>query len=1180
MSALSLKNKLKALNYPTVFSDDSRELIERLLNDLIRCSEAYQQLKRDASKPSPAKLEDRSLEHHIKLLQKENNELHSKLISAEEKNLEAEMNIKKLLQEKKELSGLVKFMENGGKTLDDKNGGEQTVTISKRLTQDQENLKPENRAKIDQLEVMNEHLKKEINRLRNLYEGQIKPEVIEAQSLHLAKEEQRAREEANTSQMNYLIKRNEELEQVVKAFQNSKVPALIKEVDTLKDQLRQQTEKSIELQTLIDKSEDKILDLMDHIKEQAKQSSQLQSPSYLNKMLEDLQKKLIEKSEEVTAKEKELIGLRKVLSDSEVNLVVITKEADNSKAAFQVQRKQIEELEKKLQELTISILEKEGDAQSFAHQIKFFESRITDLNKDLKEQEALVNEFRSSEGKLRNDNQSIALELRKAQFDLEQAKTILTQKQELEQRLKNRILALETDINRKDLEVSSTSQERIVTQGLQRRVEQLEQSLAVKEEEIRKMNDSISRKDIDSIDREQLIQNLGQKIRDLEIQLKLSESEQKKVQNAAEQMKEELREKGIIEKELELTKQKLQHYSSLGAKKEEAEESLLSLKIELEVASEKLKQLRQSHDESLQQKAQLEDQLEKSEHEIRTRINENCTLQVKIKSLEEELNLVRHRLNLSEQAIERLQQKGQLVNSEVQTTAFSLTETRKLLLEKEALVSMLSEEVKKKSLLIESSNQNIDDLTSKLKSTNDELQTAGSSLQKTQKQLDFSSEKQQFLSESIKQLEQKLAANGMLNSELRDENERLVKLLNAVSSHKDELLKLETVNQRKLPIDVESQLEEARRESLKLREQIKAFTEIENDLRTKLLRLDQNKDDIQEQLDLKTEQLEEIHARFEKVSSEIMILTEEKANLKQIISQLTYQIETLSNENEKATSDLQHFSEEIKSLKTKNSRLEREKVDLASDLQILASDNRSVTNDFMICSKRVETYEKKLEAKNEEMKAKDRDLGALNLENTHLKTNCKLFEQENYTLKQNIIKLQSNYDTLQKSYRQLEQQLESLKFELITIERQKEALLREISALQNKCNQLTVELQSKDITKIDMDNEGRLLSQKAENLEAANIRMQKELHEKTRLYSNLVSEYNEMKQNFMHIKSKNDEVIAKMAAEMKKSSDLEGSLAEERSRHASILGSIYKNKALTSEVENKIESVEKLIKFK
>jgi len=533
MSALSLKNKLKALNYPAVFSDDSRELIERLLNDLIRCSEAYQQLKRDSAKPAPAKLEDKTFEHHIKLLQKENNELHSKLILSEEKSLEAEMNIKKLLQEKKELSGLLKFMENGGKTVDDKNGGDQAVTISRRLTQDQENLHPENSAKVERLEAMNEHLKKEINRLRNLYEGQIKPEVIEAQTLQLAKEEQRAREEANLSQMNYLVKRNEELEQIVRSFQNSRVPALIKEVDNLKEQLRQQTEKGDQLQTLLDKSEGQIMDLMEQVREQAKQSSQLQSPSYLNKMLEDLQKKLTEKSEEVTVREKELIGLRRALSDIEANLVAASKEADTSKAAFQVQRKQIEELEKRLQEQAISILEKENETQSFSHQIKFFEDRIASLNKNLNDQEDFVGELRSSEGKLRSDNQSVSLELRKTQFDLEQARAILTQKQELEQRLKNRISALETDVKRRDLEVSSNSHERIVTQGLQKRVDQLEQSLAAKEEEIRAMNETISKSEIDSIDKDEKVRALSQQLRDLEMQLKLSESDREKLQNSA-----------------------------------------------------------------------------------------------------------------------------------------------------------------------------------------------------------------------------------------------------------------------------------------------------------------------------------------------------------------------------------------------------------------------------------------------------------------------------------------------------------------------------------------------------------------------------------------------------------------------------------------------------------------------
>ena len=70
MSVSILKKKLKTLNYPTDFSDDSYELIERLLGDLMQTSKLYQQLKCESSKqPLVQRPDDRTLQNHIQLLQ-------------------------------------------------------------------------------------------------------------------------------------------------------------------------------------------------------------------------------------------------------------------------------------------------------------------------------------------------------------------------------------------------------------------------------------------------------------------------------------------------------------------------------------------------------------------------------------------------------------------------------------------------------------------------------------------------------------------------------------------------------------------------------------------------------------------------------------------------------------------------------------------------------------------------------------------------------------------------------------------------------------------------------------------------------------------------------------------------------------------------------------------------------
>ena len=85
---LLLKKRLDALHYCQPLSIDSAALVDRLLNDLIKTTEGYQNLKKQLDEnntnliKAESGLEPLKKENH-KLI-KENNELHSAMIKVKE----------------------------------------------------------------------------------------------------------------------------------------------------------------------------------------------------------------------------------------------------------------------------------------------------------------------------------------------------------------------------------------------------------------------------------------------------------------------------------------------------------------------------------------------------------------------------------------------------------------------------------------------------------------------------------------------------------------------------------------------------------------------------------------------------------------------------------------------------------------------------------------------------------------------------------------------------------------------------------------------------------------------------------------------------------------------------------------------------------------------------------------
>ena len=84
----ALKKKLDALHYTQPFGLDSAHLVERLFSDLIKVTEAFQDLKRtnESLMATSSKAEQalKPLQAEISMLSKENNALHYEMIKVKE----------------------------------------------------------------------------------------------------------------------------------------------------------------------------------------------------------------------------------------------------------------------------------------------------------------------------------------------------------------------------------------------------------------------------------------------------------------------------------------------------------------------------------------------------------------------------------------------------------------------------------------------------------------------------------------------------------------------------------------------------------------------------------------------------------------------------------------------------------------------------------------------------------------------------------------------------------------------------------------------------------------------------------------------------------------------------------------------------------------------------------------
>jgi chromosome segregation ATPase len=421
-------------------------------------------------------------------------------------------------------------------------------------------------------------------------------------------------------------------------------------------------------------------------------------------------------------------------------------------------------------------------------------------------------------------------------------------------------------------------------------------------------------------------------------------------------------------------------------------------------------------------------------------------------------------------------------------------------------------------------------------------------------------DKNAFLQLTISQLETKVQSKQTEVERMSQEVGRLNTLLTNLAAQREEMLNAErNLRATEGPSRASSeQLALFNEENQRLREQLGALLEAERMFKSRFAALDSAKDRVQETCDERTFEVEQLGIQLEKHLKTLRILADEKTKIEQIAHELSFKCTSMENDLGCMSKDMAAAKEELRLATDRLAKAEREKADMSSDFQMLLMENRTAVNDCMMLAKKVESLEKRVESRQEEIKRRDVEGSNLSIEVFQLKNSCKMFEQENFSLKKLVEKAQQSFQDAAKRVKSLERELESARYETQSLDKENDSLKVELSSMQASYNKAMVEIQSRDVGRLDNDQEIRILRARCETSENVTCKLNKELGAREKALTKLINDHNALQQNFLLIKSKNEELVAKFAVEMRKNAELETSLPEERSRKDHLLVSLGK----------------------
>lgn len=1077
----SLRKRLKALNYPSNFSEDSAPLIDRLLGDLIKASEAYQSAKKSSSEKPSESFAESDLKKIIKSLERENNEVHSVLIAKEAIIAEQLLLVRKLQLEAKSSSDVA--------------GSGKSAQFS-----EFESMRQEAKAAFES-EIAS--LKVEILRLRKLCEGSSGSLVV--RHAKVEEENKRANSDILHSQLEYLSKVNEQLK-VDLAKANAKLPQLKKDLDA------QTASKEAEVSKLKEELEN------------LKKLALKKEDSVWSNAAEKVQQELFATQERLLGSENQRLELQANLTLCESKVAALKKDNEELRLLSSETEKRNLELWKRQQHTEENMINIKSNINSDAVQLRMLQTQLDDQTSKFDQLKKQFDEQSQKIPILTSKATEAELLAGRLSSEKNMLEGLLDQKQQAELLLRKKLTDLQTSYDKLAVEkISSdclTKESSTLAEKMHQKIIESEQ-ISAQLRAAQERNFALSSEVVELRDKEKLLSSKLDIIEEKKNQLldQLSAANKK-----ATDLEERVRTVMLSEKTAQLELESLRRNFKAEENAKVGEIEIIKVQAELDSAKQREKFLT----EELFETKNLLVKKDNEAFELRSKVNE---LTKEVEAAASQHRLEQEARHEHAKRFENLNEKYEMSAQASEELASALAASQKSLFELQSSVQEKDKEISNQASRILSLNEEVRNLKQKLSSFIDKESSTNAIINELKDSLENNEKKNLSMAAQlelhircIKQLESSSALKENQLESLKSEQAVISDLLSRAQASPPVI---------HVATDQLYREKELREEIKKLSEKVERLEAEKLDFKRKLARLDSERDEIAAALEARVSDSEDAKSKTILQERTIAELREQLGELHRQKTQVFYQAEESVGVIESLTQENIRIMEELKNYKARLAKVEAERAELASDVQILAGESNMLTNEALLSNKRREAVERKLQEKTERVRVLELDLASANIERNQLSNACHEKESSLAGMKLTLGKLQGGADSSSIQLRKMEQEKAELRRQMIEAERSCSQIAAELAALKLEWGKMTLELQSEKVLRAESESELRLIQAREENLQNSVGRLQKSLAEKEAHSKVLADEMASLQQLYQQMKAKNENLAEKYISQIR-----------------------------------------------
>ncbi|KAM3134438.1 hypothetical protein pb186bvf_013404 [Paramecium bursaria] len=1172
---LLLKKRLDALHYCYPVSLDSSALVEKLLNDLVKTTEGFQQLKKqlEDTKINSAKHEQVlvPLKKENQRLVNENNQLHMAIIQVkeecEQKDTKWRTQVKMLEGERNDW----KFM------LNQKNIQEKKIQDELLKKQDQ-NLNPNQPLKL--LEQLQESEKKLLAMQQELRDAESKRIIAEEKSKH------------------YELQIDNREKEILRL--KSKLDLNGTNIDklTIDYQLEEAEKRVNRLQTQ--------LDLL--TEENTKLNHQLND--YKRDAERHSKKKKVVSSPQKSAKKDEISGIKSKISSIEQELDLKNKELQTQQSQYQAQIQQfneyVQELQEQNQELRAkaskaeqviaayqsdksafsrSLSELKNDKDIHNYQLKQLQDKNNELERNLFKAEETIQTFQHQQMQYQREKEIHDRNSYKLHDEMEQKREQLAQlseqvkQQEKEidnQVYQNRELKAElqrVEVQKQNLDKLLTSMKQDQGQtrssaestnlfkvkleqqleGLKRENELIQQERITTENLYRQSKRETAEKDREIQDLKYQKKHLNDQLHDLtnqnatiDAQLNVQIQECAKHEIELNELKRDLARSRIDNKQYQEYKYKVESEATLEIKSLQQQNNLIQQenrdnRLYCTQLEEKVRQLQDMLDQQKLENIRLQDELKDfGDHNIR--VQQNI-----LKSKDKESEYIQL---ISELEKLRERERKLIIDNERCTNELQRYESQNNQLNKQMeFINKQKEEAMReardlRSMINQVKSSDHDNKNTSIKLT-EKMNSYEIALTDTKELYQREQQKVHKLHSELTDALSQLSQLKIQKTDLENQIKQFKTLCDGLEKSREELLqRLQSKNSNK--IDDEQLLIRLKDQVSQLDQQNKILNEQQQQSKKIIEQLDIERDEIQNQLDEKLEMNAELQLQIRLLNDEVQ---RQQSKLNEYNSSKDRNVDTVQ-QLEQTLRDTMFKSQkqvnDIENLKYTLQMKEKDFLDLKSDIQTLAKENQSLNNQVVKLS--------------QEREITHQQMGYLQQQDLRMKEQIKLMEMEMIDLQQNYTDVCADNQRLSSSLQQLSLQHQDFMMKAQELEKEEEFFKSQVKTFGKKEDQyqstlmnyqreiqnLNRKLEEQDRQLRELIREREQLSKEVVTNKRLSTGFQQNQEDINRQFAQLEREKLFISETNRELQKQLDLKDAQLTWEQKKVADMEYVLAEER----------------------------------